>query len=76
MMKIFGFEIKKIKKYKGSGKKPVKPKLSLDLELIHALKEQGLSNYEIARKFHCSEGTIRNRLKEYAQLQEKAKAKQ
>jgi len=65
-MRIFGFEIQ-IKRYKRkpkTWKKAIKPKLNLDLDLIHQLKKEGVSNREIARRLGVSEGTIRNRLKE------------
>lgn len=44
----------------------VKPRMFNQYEVnqIKQYKEMGLSNYKIARKFDCSEKTIRNYLKE------------
>lgn len=41
-----------------------RPKMDIDLRMIEAMKADKLSNREIARRLHCSEGTVRNRLKE------------
>lgn len=55
--------IKKYKKEKNINFK--KPKLFNDEQIkeINKLKKQGLSNVKIAKKMNCSEGTIRNYLK-------------
>lgn len=63
-MKIFGLEIKVKRLKKKPKKKAVKPKLGLELDQILKMKEEGISNREIARRLEVSEGTIRNRLKE------------
>lgn len=42
-----------------------RPKKDLDIYNILQLKCDGLSNCEIARKIGVSEGTIRNRIKNY-----------
>lgn len=39
-------------------------RLELDMELISILHDNGYSNRKIAKALGCSEGTIRNRLKE------------
>lgn len=43
---------------------PTKTRIDISSEQIKELKEKGLSNYQIAKQLGCSEGTIRNRLKE------------
>ena len=48
-----------------------RPKIDIDLHLIEAMKADKLSNREIARQLHCSEGTVRNRLKELEQLRQR-----
>lgn len=41
-----------------------RPSLQLDREYLQKLKEEGFSNREIAQRLHCSEGTVRNRIKQ------------
>ncbi len=41
-----------------------RPSLQLDREYLQQLKEEGFSNREIARNLNCSEGTVRNRIKQ------------
>lgn len=57
-------EIKKLKKFKinmGKGRS----KVDLNINLILTLKNKGFSNVKIAEYMGVSEGTIRNRLKNY-----------
>jgi DNA invertase Pin-like site-specific DNA recombinase len=61
-LKFLGYEIK-VKKIRES-KPAIKPKLELDHDLIKKLKNEGISNREIARRLNVSENTIRRRLKE------------
>jgi hypothetical protein len=46
-------------------KPPVPPTLDFDLPEALRLKDDGLSNRHIARKFNCSKDTVRNRLRDY-----------
>lgn len=57
-------KLKKIMQEKERQEKAHRPKLEIDMELLEAMKKAEVSNRKIARYFHCSEGTIRNRLKE------------
>lgn len=40
-----------------------RPKLNFDIERVHFLKQQGKSNRKIGKIMGCSEGTVRNRLR-------------
>lgn len=42
-------------------------RLELDMSLIESMHERGISNRNIARMLGCSEGTVRNRLRELKQ---------
>lgn len=42
----------------------MKQKINIDIDRIIALRNEGKTNREIGELFGCSEGTIRNRLKE------------
>lgn len=41
-----------------------RPKLNFDIKRVHFFKQQGKSNREIAKIIGCSEGTVRNRLRD------------
>lgn len=68
-IKIGIFDWYKQKKRKKAAIKAVKnahrPRIDIDMEQLRLMKLAGLSNREIARRLHCSEGTVRNRLNEH-----------
>lgn len=55
---------KKDKKPKTFSNNDGRPRLEFDFQKLADLKQQGKSNREIAKIFGCSEGTIRNRIRE------------